>query len=82
MFLYLNEDWDESWGGNLELWDSQLSGKVASYPPTGNTLLVFETGSAHYHGHPHPLTCPEGRSRRSIAAYYYTALPSPAPLLP
>jgi len=25
-----------------------------------------------YHGHSSPLTCPKGRSRRSVAMYYYT----------
>jgi Rps23 Pro-64 3,4-dihydroxylase Tpa1-like proline 4-hydroxylase len=76
VFLYLNEDWDESWGGNLELWDSRMESKVASYPPVGNNLLIFETGDRHYHGHPDPLNCPEGRSRRSIAAYFYVPLDS------
>jgi hypothetical protein len=34
--------------------------------------VVFSTTDDSYHGHPDPLTCPEGRSRRSIAMYYYT----------
>ncbi|MEQ8757981.1 MAG: hypothetical protein RID09_31295 [Coleofasciculus sp. G1-WW12-02] len=25
-----------------------------------------------YHGHPEPLTCPEGRTRKSLALYYYS----------
>ena len=33
---------------------------------------IFSTTSNSYHGHPDPLTCPEGRSRRSFALYYYT----------
>lgn len=53
---------------------------VASIAPLRNRLIVFETTgqggpavSPHYHGHPSPLRCPAGRSRRSIAAYYYSA---------
>ncbi|MGH9033318.1 MAG: hypothetical protein ACRDZV_14440, partial [Acidimicrobiia bacterium] len=25
-----------------------------------------------FHGHPEPLTCPDGMSRKSIALYYFT----------
>ncbi len=33
---------------------------------------VFSTTDFSYHGHPEPLTCPEGRTRKSLALYYYT----------
>jgi hypothetical protein len=36
-------------------------------------LAVFSTTDFSFHGHPDPLTCPEGRSRRSIALYYFSA---------
>ena len=35
-------------------------------------VVVFLTTDFSFHGHPHPLTAPEGRVRRSIALYYYT----------
>jgi hypothetical protein len=34
--------------------------------------VVFSTTDFAYHGHPEPLTCPEGWSRKSLAMYYYT----------
>lgn len=37
-----------------------------------NRAVVFSTTDSSYHGHPDPLTCPEGRARYSIAMYYYT----------
>src|SRR5665213_1361673 len=40
--------------------------------PLFNRLAMFSTTSKSYHGHPHPLTCPPDRSRRSMAVYYYT----------
>jgi hypothetical protein len=40
--------------------------------PTFNTLALFSTTDYSYHGHPDPLNCPEDRSRKSIALYYYT----------
>ena len=33
---------------------------------------MFGTTSFSYHGHPHPLACPGGRTRKSIALYYYS----------
>src|SRR3546814_13364087 len=49
--------------------------RVRAVAPVFNRCVVFNTDSDSYHGHPDPLTCPEDRSRRSIALYYYTASP-------
>ena len=35
--LYLNEDWDDSYGGHLELWNKDLSECVKSISPDANT---------------------------------------------
>ena len=40
--------------------------------PTLNRFVAFKTDDFSYHGHPVPLLAPEGRARRSIAAYFYT----------
>jgi Rps23 Pro-64 3,4-dihydroxylase Tpa1-like proline 4-hydroxylase len=72
VLLYLNEDWDESFGGSLELWDRQMTGPVVRVAPVANRMVVFETTSTSYHGHPDVLAVPEGRFRRSLAWYYYT----------
>lgn len=71
LLIYLNEDWDPSYGGNLELWDN--SGKSVSIPPVLNRCVVFDTTKKSLHGHPEPLQCPPDRSRRSIAIYYYVS---------
>jgi hypothetical protein len=72
LILYLNEGWHDEWGGSIELWDGQMRHCVAKYPPLLNCALIFNTDDASYHGFPTPLTCPEGRSRKSLALYYYT----------
>jgi len=69
--LYLNEDWNEQWGGYFELWDKGLQGCVKAISPLANRLLIFETHDFTYHGHPIPLACPEGSSRKSPIFYYY-----------
>jgi 2OG-Fe(II) oxygenase superfamily len=72
LILYLNEGWQEQWGGSIELWDSAMHHCVAKYPPLLNHALIFNTNEISYHGFPEPLQCPEGQSRKSLALYYYT----------
>ncbi len=73
MIIYLNKDWDDAYGGHLELWDKQMQNKVHSIAPVFNRCVIFNTDADSYHGHPDPLTTPEHVKRRSIALYYYTA---------
>lgn len=72
VIVYLNEGWKEEWGGHLELWDQDMTECQVKIPPKFNTMVVFSTTDTSYHGHPDPLQCPEGHSRKSIALYYYT----------
>src|SRR3954467_2970131 len=72
LLLYLNDDWDAAWGGELELWDRTGKQMVTSVAPLFNRVVIFDTSNFSYHGHPHPLMCPPERSRKSIALYYYT----------
>ena len=72
LLVYLNEDWDESYGGHLELWDRSMTRADQRILPVFNRCVIFSTDSTSYHGHPDPLTCPEDRTRKSLALYYYT----------
>lgn len=72
LLLFLNDDWKPEYGGALELWHRDLKSCGAKYLPIMNRLAVFSSTDFSYHGHPHPLTAPPGRSRRSLALYYYT----------
>lgn len=72
ILLYLNEEWHQEWGGELELWDPRMTGKQATVTPKGNRMLVFTTSLDSFHGHPDGLTCPPGMARRSMALYYFT----------
>lgn len=72
LLIYLNKEWHESYGGNFELWDKEMSKCVKKIPPIFNNVAIFSTTSDSYHGHPNPLKCPENKSRKSIALYYYT----------
>jgi hypothetical protein len=72
VFVFLNPSWNESYGGQLELWSRDLKSCGAKINPDLGRFVVFSSTDFSYHGHPHPLTCPENRSRRSLALYYYT----------
>ncbi len=72
LLLYLNKDWEESYGGHLEFWDERMEHCEQRILPLFNRVAIFSTTSTSYHGHPDPLTCPEGRFRKSLALYYYT----------
>ena len=72
LLVYLNQDWQESYGGHLELWDTEMQQCEVSILPVFNSVVVFSTTDNSYHGHPNPLTCPEGRTRQSLALYYYS----------
>lgn len=72
LLLFLNHDWDPAWGGALELWSRDMSRPEARIDPIGNRVVVFNTDTTAYHGHPDPLACPPGVQRRSLALYYFT----------
>lgn len=73
MLLYLNKDWEEAYGGELQLWDSSMKHRVASYLPIFNRCVIFSTTDKSFHGNPTPVNLPDNkRARRSIAFYYYT----------
>ncbi|WP_020662869.1 2OG-Fe(II) oxygenase [Amycolatopsis benzoatilytica] len=70
--LYLNKDWEESYGGHLQLWNQDMSECAHKILPVFNRFVLFATTDDANHGHPDPLTCPDDRARRSMALYYYT----------
>jgi hypothetical protein len=72
LLLYMNKDWKEEYGGHLELWDRTMSKRVHRVLPVFNRCVVFSTLDWAFHGHPEPLTCPPGWTRKSVALYYYT----------
>lgn len=73
VLIYLNRDWSEDYGGQIELWDRKMKNRVVSKTPDFNRCVIFNTDSDSYHGNPNPINHPENKSRRSIALYYYTA---------
>jgi len=71
LLLYLNPEWQESWGGHIELWDPAVKTCGHRSQPTLNRCLIFETSEISFHGVA-PVSCPPGIERRSFACYFYT----------
>ncbi|MHC4846351.1 MAG: 2OG-Fe(II) oxygenase [Planctomycetota bacterium] len=71
VLLYLNRDWKDEWGGDLQLWDRKMSTSV-SFPPRFNRLVLAHVLPDGLHG-VGEVKCPEGNARKSIALWYYTA---------
>jgi hypothetical protein len=72
LLLYLNKNWAEEYGGHLELWDRDMTRCEAKVSPLFNRVMVFGTTDFTYHGHPNPLQCPQGMTRKSLALYYFS----------
>jgi hypothetical protein len=71
ILVYLNERWDEPWGGALELWNRDVSRCEHAVAPKLGRCVVFETSSTSFHGVTE-VRCPAHVQRQSFAAYYYT----------
>ena len=72
VLIYLNKNWRDSYGGNLELWNKNMSKCEKKISPSFNTMAIFSTTDFSNHGHPDPLNCPKDISRKSIALYYFS----------
>jgi len=71
ILIYLNKEWHFEWGGNVELWDKNVASCEGSFEPIANRCVIFSTSDISFHGVT-AVTCPEGVSRNSFAAYYYS----------
>ncbi|VTZ50263.1 conserved hypothetical protein [Methylocella tundrae] len=69
---YLNKDWQPSYGGGLQLWDAATEKCAAEILPEFGRSILFYQSSKSLHGHPTPVNAPNGRPRRSAAAYFYS----------
>ncbi len=74
ILIYLNKNWNDEWGGQLELWSKNVKKCEKKISPLINKTVIFSTTDISYHGHPDPLNCPDNIQRNSIALYYYSPI--------
>ena len=71
LILFVQPNWREEYGGQLEFWSADAGHKRVSIFPRFNRLVLFRSDRESFHGHPNPLQCPENIYRSTLAVYYY-----------
>ena len=71
--LFLNADWKNNWGGNLELWDRDVKNCVQSISPIFNRAVIFECSEVSYHGYS-KMSLPDKVTRKSYYHYFFTKI--------
>ena len=69
--LFLNPEWQDEWGGKLEIWDPTKERPTLSIAPVFNRLVLFNTSDTSWHGIPHTLNCPPDVVRKTLAVWWY-----------
>ena len=77
IIIYLNKDWEESWGGCLNFYDVENKNILSSIKPDWGNMLIWQYRNLVYHGYPDPMTCPEDQSRKGIRLFYYQSKSKP-----
>lgn len=77
LLIYLNREWEASWGGAIELHSDPHNPAVDSvqgFLPLFNRAVIFETSEFSWHGFPRIVLPPDKRhlSRKSFSIYLYT----------
>lgn len=65
VLLFLNHDWDDSWGGVLYLGQN----REVAVSPQFNRTVIFATSDISWHGHPDAVV--GWHHRKSLACYFY-----------
>lgn len=78
LIVYLNPEWQDEWGGSLQLHKNPYldpsQDEIVTLTPLMNRCVIFETTESSWHGFAR-INLPEDRqalSRKSFALYYYT----------
>ena len=72
MLLYLNDNWQPNYNGELELWSKDMTKCEYKIAPIFNRVVIFRITDDAFHGHPEPWSAPASIPRLSFALYYYT----------
>jgi hypothetical protein len=71
LLIYLEKNWKDEYGGGLEMWNADMTNCDKMVMPNFNRCVIFETSEISYHGYS-KITIPEGVTRKSFFAYFYT----------
>jgi Rps23 Pro-64 3,4-dihydroxylase Tpa1-like proline 4-hydroxylase len=79
IIIYMTPDWNEDWGGGLELWSNDDEKNLPKECITKvhnkfNRAVLFDTSQNSWHGLPDEIRCPEEVYRKSLAIYYVSPI--------
>ena len=72
LLYYVTPDWQEEYGGNLELWDDGPKGKPRTVPSLFNRLVLMITNRSSWHSVSEVL---HDGDRRCVSNYYFSQRP-------
>jgi Rps23 Pro-64 3,4-dihydroxylase Tpa1-like proline 4-hydroxylase len=73
LIVFLNPEWEASWGGCLELLREPSEEAATIVTPVANRAVLFETTESSWHGFRAVRTPPgRGITRKSLAVYFYS----------
>ncbi len=78
LLLYLNSDWKEEWGGELEIWNFEKTKLESKIFPMPNRLIFWEHDERLIHGYPTPIKSPSDIERQNFMIVYYTSNSTPS----
>lgn len=76
LILYCNNEWESSWGGQLELWsgEGRPENISRSIEPMFNRAVIFDASQDFsWHGVSQKIEAPAGICRQSMAVYFLKA---------
>lgn len=68
LLIFFNKEWQEDWGGQLELWNK--TNCFIKILPSFNRMVLFECNEISYHGYSR-ISCLETITRKSYYHYFF-----------
>lgn len=77
LIIYLSEDWQNEWGGNLAFSRFDDQEKINEIFIKWNRAIIWQHHENCFHGYPKPINCPDGQSRKTLRLFYYVSNQEP-----
>ncbi|MFT6068459.1 MAG: hypothetical protein ACJAT2_000226 [Bacteriovoracaceae bacterium] len=80
LLYYLNDDYQDSYNGHLELWDKDAKKMHNKIAPLYNRCVIQTIEDGYVHGLPETINFPEGDCRKALVLWYYVEEKDEIPL--
>lgn len=71
--IYLNSEWKEEWGGQLQFNSFDNKRVVQRISPVFNRAVFWRHHRKGFHGFPDPLNCPQNITRNAFRLFFYVS---------